>query len=503
MNVTRQSGQRLAQAGVDAFEQVRLAGADGAVNDERVGPLARRLDDALGRRRRPRGCTGRRRIRPGGASGGPIAAPRRLRPGPCGSNNPVVGFSGIPRLRRRRVRRQDRLSGRPSPAFDREPLPASVGGSGSRGRAAACSARAAWNNAGSMTNRTGTARPAASLAAALMSAANFVVEIVLQVQVGDADDHLAVGQAGSGCRRKPELIPFRADSPDQCVFQRSGNGGGRHSQGEAPGQSRWSRPRRPDAGGGQDGNMPGAGRRQQGTFPPTSGLGFRRRRPVSALPAWIRQPAESNQRIRPTSRWPRFPIRRVWSTSRSTGAQCPARLNRAVLASGKTAFPSSRAGDRVSWAGVVVALDVEPQADTSPAVSRGVRRTCRTARGRRPGRGSRPARRRSESTRTSRCASRTTRTSPASGRRRRRRRGEEVRPLALRVGDDGGDAGGDGRRVEFQCSVSRASRRLYSTMTGTSAGRRAADGERHGCLALVESVPCYTAVGRRGTHAWT
>ena len=37
-----------AKAGVDAFEQVRLAGADGAVQHQRIRAFARRLDDAQG-----------------------------------------------------------------------------------------------------------------------------------------------------------------------------------------------------------------------------------------------------------------------------------------------------------------------------------------------------------------------------------------------------------------------------------------------------------------------
>ena len=41
-------GAGAAQAGVDAFEQVRLAGADRAVQHERVGRLSRLLDDAQG-----------------------------------------------------------------------------------------------------------------------------------------------------------------------------------------------------------------------------------------------------------------------------------------------------------------------------------------------------------------------------------------------------------------------------------------------------------------------
>ena len=42
-------GVGTAQAGVDALEQVRLAGANGAVQHQRVGRLAGRLDDAQGR----------------------------------------------------------------------------------------------------------------------------------------------------------------------------------------------------------------------------------------------------------------------------------------------------------------------------------------------------------------------------------------------------------------------------------------------------------------------
>ena len=46
---TRQSGMALAQPGVDAFQQVRLAGADRAVQHQRVGALARFFHDAQGR----------------------------------------------------------------------------------------------------------------------------------------------------------------------------------------------------------------------------------------------------------------------------------------------------------------------------------------------------------------------------------------------------------------------------------------------------------------------
>ena len=41
-------GLQAAQTGIDAFEKMRLAGADGAMEDEGIGPLSRRLDDALG-----------------------------------------------------------------------------------------------------------------------------------------------------------------------------------------------------------------------------------------------------------------------------------------------------------------------------------------------------------------------------------------------------------------------------------------------------------------------
>ena len=50
MNDDPPIGVALAQPGINAFEQMRLSSANRAMNDERIVALARRLDDALGRR---------------------------------------------------------------------------------------------------------------------------------------------------------------------------------------------------------------------------------------------------------------------------------------------------------------------------------------------------------------------------------------------------------------------------------------------------------------------
>ena len=148
-------GMSAAQAGVDALQQMRLAGADRTVQHNRVGSLAGFLDDAQARRHGPRGCTPQRRNRSTDASDARRAAvhPSRDREGAV--------FSPLP---------YGRGSGEAS-----SPLPYGRGSAevvlGSLTVAAlpgtsSCSRRAAWNSSGSMTKRTCMARPKTSCAAA-------------------------------------------------------------------------------------------------------------------------------------------------------------------------------------------------------------------------------------------------------------------------------------------------------------------------------------------------
>ena len=235
-------GAALAQADVDAFEQVRLAGADRAVEDQRVGrpaPAPRRRSATAAWATRLHGPTtnsaSRCQRRTAAASAGPAGSgSRRIeQPGwrllSVSSARPAVGPLGEP---------VGVGSACPGSAAGRrfEAFTGLAVGFSAGNWTAACSARAAWNSGGSMANRTGTARPAASWRRP--SRRPRTSWPATPGNAGSARRQSARSPAKRNrvCGANQSWYRGVADPPDEGLLQRS-DGGGRSAQthGAAPG----------------------------------------------------------------------------------------------------------------------------------------------------------------------------------------------------------------------------------------------------------------------------